>query len=294
MFKHLLVPLDGSQLAEASLPLADGIARRCQARVTLLHVMEQSPPPTVHGQRHLGTVEEAQTYLQQAAGRFSPGVEVGCHVHQQAVGDVAEGLAFHAEELAPDLIVLCAHGQVRLRDRLVGNIAQQVIQRQRVPVLLVRQEQRQAVGFPFRNILAPLDDQPAHAQCLDVVAPMARACQARVLLLTVIHTDILNGGKSAAALMPGATQQVLDLAQQQAAATLGHYVQRLEQAGVSSAGRVVRGEVVDQIARAVRGDHIDLVVVGTHGKAGLSAFWERSLMPKLLRRITVPFLLAPV
>ncbi|HVB64331.1 MAG TPA: universal stress protein, partial [Nitrolancea sp.] len=53
-FKRVLVPLDGSRLAEAVLPVAFAIAARCGATVTLLHVLEHNAPETVHGQQHLG------------------------------------------------------------------------------------------------------------------------------------------------------------------------------------------------------------------------------------------------
>jgi len=53
MYRHLLVPLDGSPLAESALPAAVRIAGMFGAEVTLLHVLEVRPPSTVHGAKHL-------------------------------------------------------------------------------------------------------------------------------------------------------------------------------------------------------------------------------------------------
>ncbi len=53
MFKHILVPLDGSKLAEAALPAAVSLAETLHAPVTLLHVIEQDAPEEVHRDRHL-------------------------------------------------------------------------------------------------------------------------------------------------------------------------------------------------------------------------------------------------
>src|SRR5919202_2263342 len=69
--KHLLVPLDGSRLAEAALPAATMLAERLGARVTLLHVMERHAPATVHGERHLTRAGEAEAYLNGVASRFA-------------------------------------------------------------------------------------------------------------------------------------------------------------------------------------------------------------------------------
>ena len=60
MFKHILVPLDGSTLAEAALPAAVSLAQTYKAPVTLLHVIEQDAPEEVHRDRHLTKAVEAE------------------------------------------------------------------------------------------------------------------------------------------------------------------------------------------------------------------------------------------
>ena len=75
MFKHLLVPLDGSQLAEAALPAAAYLAQKLDATVTLVHIIEHDAPAEVHGERHLTNADEANAYLTEVARRaFPPGV----------------------------------------------------------------------------------------------------------------------------------------------------------------------------------------------------------------------------
>ena len=49
MFKHILVPLDGSKLAEAAIPFAVEFCRKLDAQITLLHVIEKDAPSEVHG-----------------------------------------------------------------------------------------------------------------------------------------------------------------------------------------------------------------------------------------------------
>ncbi len=68
-FQKLLVPLDGSRLAEAVLPVAELLAERLKATVSLLHVLERGAPGTVHGERHLAGIEEANAYLAKVAER---------------------------------------------------------------------------------------------------------------------------------------------------------------------------------------------------------------------------------
>ncbi len=80
---HLLIPLDGSRLAEAALPVAAALAERLGARVTLLHVLERDPPREVHGEPHLGAAGEACAYLDEVAARaFAAVAPVVRHVHE--------------------------------------------------------------------------------------------------------------------------------------------------------------------------------------------------------------------
>ena len=67
MVRHVLVPLDGSELAEAALSAAAATAAAFGARVTLFHVLEEWAPQTVHGQRHLTDAAQAEAYLASVA-----------------------------------------------------------------------------------------------------------------------------------------------------------------------------------------------------------------------------------
>ena len=83
MIKHLLVPLDGSELAEASLPAAVYITKHFNNRVSLIHVIEENPPETIHGQRHIQTEAEAAEYLNEIKSKYfpeNPLVEIHVHI----------------------------------------------------------------------------------------------------------------------------------------------------------------------------------------------------------------------
>jgi nucleotide-binding universal stress UspA family protein len=125
MFRRLLVPLDGSGLAEVVLPLVERVANAFGASVTLLHV--------------LTGLDEADCYLERVATRpRASGITVATHTHSVPQGDVARSIVEHAGEDVTDLIVLCTHGRGSVRTRLFGSIAQQVIHRGTTPVLLLR------------------------------------------------------------------------------------------------------------------------------------------------------------
>jgi nucleotide-binding universal stress UspA family protein len=124
MFKHLLLPLDGTAMAERVIPVARGLAQSGGARITLLHLIERSPPKERHGQAHLQNKDSAEAYLRALVAREFPSLSgVDWHVHDEAVRNVAESLALHAREFQPDLVVMCAHGNQWWMERLRGNLA---------------------------------------------------------------------------------------------------------------------------------------------------------------------------
>jgi nucleotide-binding universal stress UspA family protein len=297
VFKHLLVPLDGSAAAEQAAWVAAGIAERGAARITLLHVIEQAPPSRVHDQRHLRGGSEAQQYLDNLADRMkAKGLDVARHVHLPPTRGTAESLGFHAEECGADLVVMCAHGPVRLRDRLVGNLGQQLAGQGHVSVLLLRVTEGREIAFPFRKLLVALDGRLEHERGLAPAAALATACQAPMHLITVVSTSSSapTGQPAISTYLPGTTDEILRLRQGQAEVYLAGHLASLRRQGIAACAEVVMGDPAGMIARTAGSCGADVVVLTTHGKAGTEAFWSRSLPPKLLRRLDAAFLLVPV
>ncbi len=298
-FQKLLVPLDGSRLAEAVLPPAALIARSFDATLLLLHVMEQAAPETIHGERHLADAREAEAYLAGVAGELSgQGLRVEIHVHPNLERDVVASMVGHAQEFGADLIVLATHGSGGMRDILVGSIAQQVLRRGLRPVLLVRPSSAPAERpFHVDRILAPLNGSRSHdAPVLPVAEEVARRLDAELHLLVVVPTrSTVSGDQAAVAtLMPSATEAVLDIEQDEAAEYLRGLAGGLRSAGIRVSGDVRRGDPVAEVVEDAESERADLIVMSTHARSGLGAIWQASVGAKILSRIHQPLLLVRV
>lgn len=297
MFKHLLAPLDGSDMAEAVLPAAVHLGRAAGARLTLLHVLERGAPEEVHGQRHITNEQEGLHYLQETAARLSPGLQVDLHVHPNPEHNVPRSIVEHAAELGVDLILLCTHGRSNLRRWLFGSVAQKVIALGNTPVLVVYpSEIPQGKGFACRRILTPLDGDPDHEAGLQTAIGLAAACGAALHLLFVVPTrETLSGEDSASALLlPATTAALLEMSRQAAADYLQRQAERAAAAGVPVTSEVQRGDPAGAIAQAAQSAHADLIVMATHGKTHTDAFWSGSVSPRVSSRTRRPLLLVPV
>jgi nucleotide-binding universal stress UspA family protein len=294
MINHLLIPLDGSPLAEIVLPYAKTLYRAFHLKVTLIHMIEQETSGSIHGELHLATEEEAFTYLNRiAASEFPKGAKVTCHVHTEAVENVAESLADHIDELQPDLVLMCAHGSGGWRDFTVGSLAHQVIGRTRIPILLVKKNP-DPQGRLF-NFLVCLDGTPEHEQMLPEALELAEGLKASVTLLMAVHTASSLPGSDAETgrLLPGTTRAVLDATEEYAYQYLQEKGAKFTEAGLKVSRLVLRGDPAQEILDAAQTGDYDLVVVGTHGKAGLGAFWAGSVGAKVIDGSNLPLLMVP-
>ncbi len=296
MFRHILVPLDGSEPAEAALPVSTALARALGAEMTLVHVIERDAPSQVHGHPHLREPGQAQAYLESIAARLtSTSIPIHLHVHDTQVTDVAASLAGHSRELAIDLIVMASHGRRGPRDWFWGNVGEQILDTGMVPVLMVRSGQNLPQEFPFRRILVPLEGRGLHEAGLRIAEELAAALRAQLHLVVVVPTRQTLSAEGAASgqYLPGAAEVMLDLADEDARDYLQGELTRLHGRAVAASAQVDRGDPAECIAGAARKTQADLIVLATHGKTGLRAFWTGSVAARVCARTETPVLLVP-
>jgi nucleotide-binding universal stress UspA family protein len=145
-FKHILVPLDGSSLAERALPVARVLAQKFDSQIILLRVLDiPSPtPPTSHPEVTIGWVREAREYALQEAQSYLQAVQseldrqgVATHILLRDTSP-AEDILDAASTEGIDLIVMSSHGRGGLARWTFGSVAEKVARHSLCPVLLVR------------------------------------------------------------------------------------------------------------------------------------------------------------
>lgn len=143
MFKRILVPLDGSQMAEAVLPYVRSLVEPQSAEVFLVQINEalrQYYFPETAAMLEPVSEEmraQARNYLNQTATALN---DRGIRAHAELVEavDVADSLLNYAAQKQVDLIAMSTHGRSGLGRWLLGSVADKVIHNAKVPVLLIR------------------------------------------------------------------------------------------------------------------------------------------------------------
>ena len=145
MYRKIMVPLDGSQLAECVLPHSETIAKLCQATVELVRVIEPIEIPTRGGialsvddlkQIESHSKRDAEDYLNVIADRLT---RVGIRVQSKLLtGKAADSLVDYIHKSDFDLVIMATHGRSGVSRWIWGSVADKILHSSSTPVLLVR------------------------------------------------------------------------------------------------------------------------------------------------------------
>lgn len=144
MFKHILVPIDGSPTAQLAVSKAIGLSQAFGSRVSAIFVIDPYPFTGVGSDFAYGQAE----YLNAATAEANAAIRNAKEVFKAAGVDVStsvveantawRGVVQAAESMQADLIVIGSHGRSGLEKLVLGSVAQAVLSHTRLPVLVVR------------------------------------------------------------------------------------------------------------------------------------------------------------
>lgn len=287
MLKTILLPLDGSPLAERALTYATVLARQSDAKIALVEAVRAHTFPGVDpSDAQVELTSQAQAYLQSAADRLAAdGVEAEVHV---CYDDPVHAILGAASRQRADLIVMSTHGRGGLSRMLYGSVADQILRRATIPVLLVPSivEHAWPANGPL-SLLIPLDGSELAAEALQSACLLTDLFGARLTLLRAIQPIPYPLYGDGYAYVPFDEEAEVTEAQRY----LDDQATRLAGDGVRAETEVVLGEPARVIGEVAREKDVDVVVMATHGHGGLSRVILGSVATATLRHTTAPLLL---
>jgi nucleotide-binding universal stress UspA family protein len=304
MFRTMLVPVDGTDLAERALAYAVALARPADGHMILLRA-----EPLVWQARRLGerasTVEadrscqawlspvdpEARITLEAAAARVqADGVTAEVDFQRYLHGEMepADAILAVARERQADLVVVSTHSRSGVARWFHGGVADQLVRGAHIPVMVVPA----AVDHPWPEdrapqILVPLDGSALAETVLSPVGRLAEQLGAEVVLVRVVDRDPL--GVQAAA--PYTAGSPLGAGLADVWGYLADILDRIRWVGISVTARAVIGNPSTTIAAVAREEDVDLIVMATHGCGGLGRVVLGRVADATLQGTAVPALL---
>lgn len=295
MYQKVLIPLDGSPFAERVLSHIEWLTSPQAAEIILLHVVR--PPTYVVGPEAMAPLEpidatyaekDAEAYLKQVKGELR---EMGLQAHTQiGDGDVASTICGVADAQDADLIAMTTHGRSGVSRWAFGSVADRVIRSAPQPIFLVRGTDDVAPRKTIRKIMVPLDGSELAEQALPQAEVLAKEKGAEVLLLRAIEP--LSDREFAALFAAWESPEEVYAHRQTAAEQYLEQIQgELRATILSSEILVEEGHPAEVILDTAGAEAVDLIVMSTHGRSGLSRWVYGSIADKVLHKATCPLLL---
>jgi len=275
MYNRVVVPLDGSPLAEVALPYAEEVAGKMGSEIVLLTVLSSEEPEEYQSHYKYSseivetTRRQVEKYLEDTENKT---IKVGTATR---VGNPAEGILDYVNKGQMSLIVMATHGRSGVGRWAVGSVADKVVRATtRQPLLLIRARGAHPevrAKRILKKALIPLDGSAESESVILYLSEVAQRLQMELTLLRVISK---NNGSFAG---------VDDY--------LRGWCRRFEEEGITAGYEVRVGSPAEQIIDLADELASDMVAMATHGQTAVNLWSLGSVAQKVLLGGNTPLLL---
>lgn len=302
--QHVLVPLDGSAVAEQVIPWAHGLAGKEGAVTFFMAVPDVAPVLEVSGSvADMAEIERteqaaARQALAEVAARWARPGWTTPHM-LIATGSPADAILAAADQAGADLIALASHGRGALGRFAFGSVADRVARGSKLPVLIVHpkgdlpSEPAATDGFGVKRLVVPLDGSAIAREALPVAVKLATALDAPIHLVEAVNPSALLapapiGASTYPADLYGALSDEMTGA---AMANLKDAQDAIGDAPVRVSRTVMEGPPASAIEADVNPG--DVIVMTSHGRSGVTRWLLGSFAERMIRSGIAPVVLVP-
>jgi nucleotide-binding universal stress UspA family protein len=297
MLEKILIPLDGSGLAEMALPYVRELASQKEAEVYLLHVCPQEHRSYLHmHQIYLNTIADSLRKEIKEYGNLTGVPSVQAEV---IIGDPVKVILDYVKQRSINLVTLTSCGSGGIRPWYMGNIADKVVRVVDAPCLLIRikREDNLPEGrTPIRRILVPLDSSSPSEIAVPYAVELANKLHASITLFSMaptIYSHSLDAINSGGGVGLGINWDSVDASTLKA---INEYLlsveDKIRQGGVEVSHTGYTGiDAAYEILKMEKKTQADLVVMATRGRSTIARWAFGSVAEKILKEGDKPILL---
>ena len=278
--KRIVVPLDGSELAERALVPALALAAAMSAKLFLIRVaipLSLNLDPKLYQRVIELRQDEAKRYLRSIQSRFrssQANIET-----QVLVGRAARSIINFAHEKEIDLIMMSSHGRSGVNRWIHGSVADKVLHNAPCAKAIIHPQVR-IDPFSIKRILVPLDGSSIAEQALVPALALAEAVSAEIIFLRALTVPQVFVQS-----VPGwpGLDDVMKATEQEATAYLSAAQAAMGDSSVSTSLREPTGPAAETIIDTADSQRVDLIVMCSHGCSGIERWVFGNVAEKVLR-----------
>jgi len=296
MYSKILVPLDGSTVAEQVLPYVRFLAARLQIPARLLGVVDPAAIAVSglsHDPRYIGRLTEdgrraSESYLARLSKTFSEN-SVTCCVE---IGQPEVVIIETAAQNKGTLVAMATHGRTGMSRWLLGSVAEKVLRGSTNPLLLVRAGEggRGDGSLKIETVIVPLDASPLAETVLRDVTDLAKVLQLKIILAHAYNVPLSAYYGAEDYGSPDYRSLAAQL-KDEAHKYLDRKVEELKGGGLAQVSSVLsEGFAAEEIIALTRSEPDSLLAMCTHGYSGVKRWVLGSVTEKVVRHCGDPVL----
>jgi nucleotide-binding universal stress UspA family protein len=289
MIRKILCAIDRSPSSLQAFGYAIALARWQSARLDLLEVVEEAPPPGVtRAPKSEGLPKETRTALERdlqcvLTARRASDVKVKIFMRR---GNVVQEILAQAKASRSDLVVIGSHGRGGVQRLVLGSVAEKVLRLATCPVLTVRSGVRLARRSrpPFETILCPTDFSAAANKAVAYAKRLVQEARAKLILMSAVEWPFGEAVTSAA------IAELQKSIESHASEALTRLLPRPASNGPRAQAIVATGKASAEIIKVARARSVDLIVMGVSGRGALDVALLGSTTHHVIREGAWPVL----
>ena len=294
MYEKILVPLDGSEIAEVALPYAEEMAGRLGSEITLISVSHSAEEQDqqmfqLYIQKTVESIRErAERYLEKPSERV---IQVKSAI---LVGNPAEEIVDYADRDDIDLIVMATHGRSGIKRWALGSVADKVLSATEQPVVLIRA--KNACSYTHEKgilskVLVPLDGSKESETVIPYIEELTSKLGAEIILFQVLALAYHVHISGDAAVQVAYTEKEMEPLKISAQSYLEKIGSKFRKEGIPIKCKVRVGAAGHEIIKLADEINADLVAMLTHGRSGIGRWVFGSVAERVMRSGNTPVLL---
>jgi nucleotide-binding universal stress UspA family protein len=289
MYEKILIPLDGSELAEVALPYVAELAGRLGSEIILIYVSDSGE--TAHNRISNFYIQRIADDTRRAVKKYvkKPGEKETKVSSEILAGYPAEEIVDYADKADVSLIVMATHGRSGVRRWPLGSVTDKVVRSTKRPIAIIRAKGAHPAvrekGM-FNRALVPLDGSKQGEAVIPYIEGLASKLKTEVIVLQVLSPDWFidsaDQAKQVESLRTSSKDYVNKVASQ------------LNQKGLAARAEVREVKmdtVAEEIIKGADEVNADIIAMSTHGRSGLSRWTFGSVADRVLQGGNTPLLL---
>jgi nucleotide-binding universal stress UspA family protein len=300
LFNKILVPLDGSQLAEKAIPFAEEMIAKFGASVTLLST--DAPEDTPKHDEYYEYLNKTQAVMEQDLKKYAPAKKAKINTaitgRTGLLGDPASEILDYADKEDFNMIIMATHGRTGITRWVLGGTANKIARTFSCPLMLIRAKAVVPKPVDIKKVLVPLDGSRESESVLPFVETIAAKLRPDITLVHIVellyhvtaYPEIASYGGAGIVRTPYSPDEMKPF-QETGEKYLKSISDSFMKKGIRHTTELRTGIPAAEIIEMETKLHPDLVVMSTHGQSGFGRFDNGSVTDKVLHAGTTPLLM---